>query len=71
MKRVLVALVGAYLLMAAGHRVAEHLGARTCGCDDDCWCHRPGLSLFRWVFPWGHHSRRAAEEKADLDPGRA
>ena len=25
-----------------------------CQCDDDCWCKQPGLSLFRWVFPFRH-----------------
>ncbi len=27
---------------------------RECGCRPDCWCKQPGLSLFRWVFPFGH-----------------
>lgn len=71
MKRVALLLVGGYLLVAAGNRVAEHFGAMTCGCSDDCWCHRRGLSLFRWVFPWRHHSAHDAEEKAGLDPARA
>jgi hypothetical protein len=26
-----------------------------CGCAADCWCQRPVLSTFRWVFPWRHH----------------
>ena len=55
-KRFVFSLLGAYLLVAAGNRVAEHFGAMACGCAQDCWCHRPGLSLFRWVFPWGHRS---------------
>ena len=63
----MLVLVGGYVLVAAGNRVAEHFGARTCGCAQDCWCKRPGLSLFRWVFPWGHRSGHSAEEKADLD----
>jgi hypothetical protein len=28
----------------------------TCDCDPDCWCRRPGLSVFRWVFPRYHHN---------------
>ena len=47
-------------------RVAEQLGATACGCDDDCWCRRPGLSVFRWVFPRGHRSAHTAEQKAVL-----
>lgn len=67
MKRVVLALVGAYLGVAAGDRVAEHFGVMTCGCANDCWCHRPGLSLFRWVFPWRHRACHTAEDKAELD----
>lgn len=66
-RRALLALVGTYLLVAAGNRVAEHFGAMTCGCADDCWCHRPGLSLFRWVFPWRHSSAHTGPEKAELE----
>ncbi|MDQ3645496.1 MAG: hypothetical protein M3345_01010 [Actinomycetota bacterium] len=25
-----------------------------CECRPDCWCKRPGLRHFRWVFPVGH-----------------
>ncbi|WP_162529890.1 hypothetical protein [Nocardioides caldifontis] len=67
MKRIFLLLVAGYVLMAAGNRVAEHFGMMRCGCAKGCWCHRPGLSLFRWVFPWGHRSAHSAEEKADLD----
>ena len=54
MKRVLVSLAGLYLLAAAMTRLAEALGMRKCGCAADCWCKKPGLSAFRWVFPRGH-----------------
>lgn len=66
MKRLLLVLGGAYLLAAVGSRVAEQLGATACGCDDDCWCRRPGLSVFRWVFPRGHRSAHTAKQKAVL-----
>lgn len=66
MKRIVLVLGAGYLLAAAATRLAEHFGMRSCGCADDCWCHRPGRSLFRWVFPWGHRSAHTAEEKADL-----
>lgn len=53
-RRVLVGLTGLYLLLAVIGRFVEGLGAVTCECAQDCWCRRPGLSLFRWVFPRGH-----------------
>lgn len=56
MKRVFVILLGGYLLLALGNKAAEAAGAIRCGCADECWCKRPGLSLFRWVFPWQHTS---------------
>jgi hypothetical protein len=46
-----------YLLVALVTRMQEAAGARTCGCDPDRWCKKPGLSLFRWVFPRGHAIR--------------
>lgn len=61
MKRVAFVVVGGYLLLAVGNKVAEAAGARRCGCGEDCWCRRPGLSLFRWVFPWGHRGSHAHE----------
>jgi hypothetical protein len=44
-----------YLLFAVIGRFVEGMGAVRCGCASDCWCHRPVLSTFRWVFPFGHH----------------
>jgi hypothetical protein len=54
MKRALMSLAGLYLLFAVIGRFVEGMGAVECGCADDCWCKRPGLGTFRWVFPWGH-----------------
>ena len=54
MKRALLALVGLYLLFAVIGRFVEGTGAVQCGCSDECWCKRPVLSTFRWVFPWRH-----------------
>ena len=67
MKRIGLVMVGGYVLVAAANRVAEHFGMMTCGCAEDCWCHRPGLSLFRWVFPWRHRPAHTADKKAGLD----
>lgn len=54
MQRLMVRVLGLYLLFAAIGRYVEAMGAVRCNCDDRCWCHRPGLSTFRWVFPFGH-----------------
>jgi hypothetical protein len=70
-KRVVRAVLALYLLVALGNRLAERLGAMRCGCTDECWCRRPGLSLFRWVFPWRHRSSHTAEDKAEHDPADA
>lgn len=71
MRRAVLVLLGAYVLVAVGNRAAEHFGAMTCGCAPDCWCRRRGLNLFRWVFPWRHRPAHTGEEKAELDPTRA
>jgi hypothetical protein len=55
MKRVVGGLVRLYLFFALIGRFVEGMGVVRCGCLDDCWCKRPVLSAFRWVFPWGHH----------------
>lgn len=55
MKRVVYLAVGVYLAAAVVGLVRERMGMIACGCADDCWCKRPGLSLFRWVFPRGHN----------------
>lgn len=65
MKRFVVVVLGGYLLLAVGNKVAEAAGAMRCGCADDCWCRRPGLSLFRWVFPWRHRIHHASEAQPD------
>jgi hypothetical protein len=45
--------LGLYLLFAVVGRFVEGMGAVRCGCAADCWCQRPVLSTFRWVFPRG------------------
>lgn len=54
MKRSVVALACLYLLFAIIGRFVERMGAVHCACADGCWCRRPILSAFRWVFPWRH-----------------
>jgi hypothetical protein len=67
MKRAFVVLAAIYLIAALVGHGLEAAGVRRCGCADDCWCKRPGLSVFRWVFPRGHRGRFDAEEKRALD----
>lgn len=43
-----------YLLFALIGRYVELIGGVTCECRSDCWCKKPVLSTFRWVFPLGH-----------------
>lgn len=47
-------LIALYLLFALIGRFVEGMGAVRCECRPDCWCKRPVLSTFRWVFPRGH-----------------
>ena len=54
MGRLLRLAIPAYLGAAIMGRVMESRGAIRCACRDDCWCKKPGLSLFRWVFPYRH-----------------
>lgn len=54
MRRVLLGTASLYLLLAVIGRYVEAIGAVTCECQPDCWCKKPGLSTFRWVFPTGH-----------------
>ena len=55
--RVVQALVIGYVALALVTRAKEAAGVYICDCADDCWCKRPGLSLFRWVYPRGHRNR--------------
>lgn len=56
-----MSLAAVYLLFAVIGRFVEGMGAVECGCADDCWCKRPVLSTFRWVFPWGHRGPSQAD----------
>lgn len=43
-----------YFQLAITGKLLERAGLLECECDRGCWCHRPVLSTFRWVFPFGH-----------------
>ena len=66
MKRVLGLAVGVYVGAGVVGLVRESLGLNSCGCAEDCWCKRPGLSVFRWVFPRGHRSRWDGSDSPDV-----
>ena len=57
LKRALPLLGALYLAAALIGRLQERRGQITCECRENCWCQRPGLSLFRWTFPFGHRLR--------------
>ncbi|HWC14864.1 MAG TPA: hypothetical protein VG929_09740 [Actinomycetota bacterium] len=46
--------LAAYVGIAVVGKLKELNGDLECHCNDECWCKRPGLSLFRWSFPVGH-----------------
>jgi hypothetical protein len=54
LKRGLLLLATLYIAAALVGHVQERFGAIRCECREDCWCKRPGLSFFRWVFAFGH-----------------
>jgi len=67
-KRLLFALAIGYVVLALVSRAREAAGLLTCSCYPDCWCKKPGLSLFRWVFPRFHHNPEIeAWKKRQLD----
>ena len=64
MRRGLLILGALYLVAAVVGHARERGGAIACGCHEDCWCKRPGLSLFRWVVPRFHVGPWNPEDKA-------
>lgn len=53
-KRLFTAIGVTYLTAALIGHAFERFGGAGCLCSESCWCRRPGLSLFRWVAPFGH-----------------
>jgi hypothetical protein len=63
MKKLLL-LIGLILgLVAVNARIDA---TRKCSCQPDCWCQKPGLRHFRWVFPIGHKDV-SARWKQEMD----
>ncbi len=57
MRRALVIAALLYLAAAIRGLVKESNGELRCMCEPDCWCKKPGLRVFRWVFPFAHSLR--------------
>lgn len=55
MKKVITSLILGYVMLAVLPR-GEAAGLLACDCYPDCWCQKPGLNIFRWVFPRYHHN---------------
>ncbi|MEP6658611.1 MAG: hypothetical protein ABJD24_01690 [Acidimicrobiales bacterium] len=62
MKHILLRGLSLYVLFAIIGRFVEGMGAVECGCKPECWCKRPLLSTFRWVFPFRHQCWTADEK---------
>ena len=56
MKRILLGASLGYVALALVLKAREAAGLLTCDCYADCWCRKPGLSMFRWVLPRFHHN---------------
>jgi hypothetical protein len=56
-----------YVALALIYRAREAAGRLTCDCYPDCWCRKPGLNVFRWVFPRYHRN----PDLESLDKARA
>jgi hypothetical protein len=56
--------IGVYVGIALLTRAAEAGGLHRCGCRADCWCRRPVLNAFRWVFPFRHRAHDARWKEA-------
>jgi hypothetical protein len=49
--RVLKFMAVGYVVVGLIALSLERTGVYACRCEPECWCRRPGLSVFRWVFP--------------------
>ena len=47
-------LLAGYVGAVVATKELERCGALACGCDPNCWCRRPGLSLLKWTLPAPH-----------------
>jgi hypothetical protein len=58
-RRALRLMVAGYVLAGLLGLTLERAGVYRCSCQPDCWCKRPGLNVFRWVFPRFHREAGA------------
>ena len=61
MRRLVLVALSLCVLAALTSKVIEHFGGTLCECSAECWCKRPGLSVFRWVFPRWHRGPEDVE----------
>jgi hypothetical protein len=55
LRRMIQATLVGYVVLGLVTRGLEEFGLYArCERDPACWCKRPGLTVFRWVFPRGH-----------------
>jgi hypothetical protein len=67
MKRIILGIVGLYLLAAIVTTLLERSGRwKRCGCEPECWCKKPGIGLFRWVVPKRTHHLLSPADKEML-----
>lgn len=57
MRKIASHLLAGYVGAVVATKELERRGILGCGCPQDCWCHRRGLSLVRWTVPVGHGGR--------------
>jgi hypothetical protein len=69
MKRgaVILKILVVYTILGLVTRAMEGAGRITCECYEDCWCKRPGLSIYRWVFPRFHHLRPCEDAEGSAE----
>jgi hypothetical protein len=54
LRRSIKAAAVGYVVLGLWSLGLERAGVLRCECQPGCWCKRPGLNVFRWVFPYGH-----------------
>jgi hypothetical protein len=65
MNRALKLLLIGYIAAGVIALALERAGLYECQCEPDCWCKRPGLNVFRWVFPRFHRPQQPQEQLAE------
>jgi hypothetical protein len=66
-----LAVLGGFMLYALFTRAREAFGVGSlrCGCEPECWCKRPSLTVFRWVTPRRTHHLVSPADKEQAEAG--